>query len=95
MIDLIAAAGIGGLIGFGVRAVLTAGKVGDYDSALATSEGNADRWASEYELADAAHTRCSDALATNTRRLAKIRELADSPQTIRKADVRAVLNGDV
>lgn len=65
MIDLIAAAGIGGLIGFGTCAVLTMGKVADGDAK--------DRSIARYfhEAADAqdAHTRCSDALETARNRI--------------------------
>lgn len=73
MIDLIAAAGIGGLIGFGTCAVLTMGKVSDvradeYESAV--------HWQNMWKHAldtsidnAAAHTRCSDALETARNRI--------------------------
>ena len=88
MIDLIAAAGIGGIIGFGTCAVLTMGKVAD----LRSDELLVDYFDAEYERA--AHDRCADALATKDRKLSAIRDLLDTPRTIRKADLRDVLDGD-
>ena len=88
MIDLIAAAGIGGIIGFGTCALLTMGKVAD----LRSDELLVDYFDAEYERA--AHDRCADALTTTQRKLSAIRDLLDTPRTIRKADLRDVLDGD-
>lgn len=63
MIDLIAAASIGGIVGFGVCAVLTAGKV-------------------------------ADVLSCTQRKLSAIRDLLDTPRTIRKGDVALILDGE-
>lgn len=90
MIDLIAAAGIGGIIGAGVMAALTVSKIADAQS----TDAECTMWEGAWQHAMAAHTRCADALGTSQVKLAKIRELADVPQTLRKADVRAVLDGD-
>ena len=49
MIELIAAAGIGGIIGFGVCAVLTAGRVADHNSDVAEAEANRDHWLARYD----------------------------------------------
>lgn len=82
-------------VGFLVCAMLTQG-------AIADSNAEVDDWQSWLGLAveserehRAAHTRCADALTTTQRKLAKIRELADGKETLRKGDVRAVLDGDV
>lgn len=64
MLDLIAAAGIGGIIGFGTCAVLTAGKV-------------------------------ADALSCTQRKLSAIRDLLDTPRTIRKGELAMILDGEV
>ena len=63
MIDLIAAAGIGGIIGFGTCALLTMGKVAD----LRSDELLVDYFDAEYERA--AHDRCADALETARNRI--------------------------
>lgn len=65
MIDLIAAAGIGGIIGFGTCAVLTMGKVADGD----TKDRSIARYFHEAADAQDAHTRCSDALETARNRI--------------------------
>lgn len=72
MIDLIAAAGIGGIIGFGTCAVLTMGKVADAQS----DDGPYVDWQGacieNIEIAaelKSAHTRCSDALETARNRI--------------------------
>lgn len=44
--------------------------------------------------ANAAHARCADALATKDRKLSAIRDLLDTPRTIRKGELAAVLDGD-
>ncbi len=88
MIDLIAAAGIGGIASGAFVWWTMKDKAADGSTA-------ADHWYESYHNVLTAHCRCGDALATTTRRLEKIRELADTPQTIRKADVRAVLDGEV
>lgn len=76
MLDLIAAAGIGGIIGFGTCAFLTMGKVADGDI-----DRENDAWAAGYDsgykngLRDdahemgAAHDRCADALETARNRI--------------------------
>lgn len=93
MIDLIAAAGIGGIIGFGACAVLTMGKLADANDA-ADWELTALCLTDDLRGAEAAHDRCADALATKDRKLSAIRDLLDTPRTIRKADLRDVLDGD-
>lgn len=124
MLDLIAAASVGGIIGFGICAVLTAGKVADtptdedYEDcqrwrrahwkALVETRTDRDRANEMLEVmtrrgvavaldlvdAQAAHTRCADALSTTQRKLSAIRDLLDTPRTIRKGDVRDVLDGE-
>lgn len=84
MIELIAAAGIGGIIGFWVCAVLTAGKVADeHAQADAINEALHD-----------AHARCADALTCTQRKLSAIRDLLDTPRTIRKGELAMILDGE-
>lgn len=108
MIEIIAAASIGGIVGFGICAVLTAGRAADayeagrgaglkagntaHDAADAISE--ALRWDQVCE-ADAAHSRCADALGTTQRKLSAIRDLLDKPRTIRKGELATILDGEV
>lgn len=47
------------------------------------------RWSAER-----AHTRCADALGTTQRKLSAIRDLLDTPRTIRKGALAAILDGD-
>ena len=93
MIDLIAAAGIGGIIGFGTCAVLTMGKVADQDdwSAIAARE------ADDKVEAEAAHTRCADALTTCQRKLSAIRDLVGPTEGLRRGrlgQIAAILDGE-
>lgn len=103
MLDLIAAASVGGIVGFGICAVLTAGKVADLerdvrltrDVKVAEILPQANQIiAAEAKEARDAHTRCADALTCTQRKLSAIRDLLDTPQTIRKADLRDVLDGE-
>lgn len=94
MIDLIAAAGIGGIIGFGTCAVLTAGKIGDLQEDVRGWFLNyQDECDDRFEAVEA-HTRCADALGTTQRKLSAIRDLLDTPRTIRKGELAAVLDGE-
>lgn len=68
MLDLIAAAGIGGIIGFGTCAVLTMGKVADSGKA-ADWELTALCLSDDLRCVEDAHTRCSDALETARNRI--------------------------
>lgn len=106
MIDLIAAAGIGGIIGAGIMAWRTAGKVADVDFAKRAAiaewrddaddardnEAAANRKAIEFQDA---HTRCADALTTTQRKLSAIRDLLDAPRTIRKGELAMILDGEI
>ncbi len=87
MIDLIAAAGIGGLIGFGTCAVLTMGKVADLSEA---ARGFQDEAATQKAIAKLN----GDACRINQLKLSAIRGLLDTPRTIRKGDLRDVLDGE-
>lgn len=91
MLDLIAAALGFGAIGYAAGAVMTKrtlGKVAD----LRSDELLVDYFDAEYERA--AHDRCADALTCTQRKLSAIRDLLDTPRTIRKADLRDVLDGE-
>lgn len=98
MLDLIAAASIGGIIGFGVCAVMTAGKVADVQAAPSLKSRADDQLIVKLRLERSAltqaHTRCADALTTTQRKLSAIRDLLDKPRTIRKGELAAVLDGD-
>lgn len=104
MLDLIAAAGIGGIIGFGTCAFLTIGKVADGDI-----DRENDAWAAGYDsgykngLRDdahemgAAHTRCADALTTCQRKLSAIRDIVGPTEGLRRGrmgQILAVLDGE-
>lgn len=102
LIEIGIAAGIGGIVGFGVCALFTNGKVDDLALKLWEAEMEA---ATENELgfdrirelreSRAAHTRCADALTTTQRKLSAIRGLLDKPRTIRKGELASILDGDV
>ncbi len=97
MIDLIAAAGIGGIIGFGTCAVLTMAKVADgtaNEEMLEVMTRRGVAVALELVETQDAHTRCADALGTTQRKLSAIRDLLDTPRTIRKGDVALILDGE-
>lgn len=83
MIDLIAAAGVGGIIGFGTCAVLTAARFGD----LADTEAESSMWENAWQHAIAS------AVAANNK-LDAIRDLLDTPRTIRKGEVALILDGE-
>lgn len=78
----------GALVGMGTMAVLTMGKLAD----LRSDELLVDYFDAEYERA--AHDRCADALTTCQRKLSAIRDLLDTPRTIRKGELAAVLDGE-
>ena len=88
MIDLIAAAGIGGIIGFGTCALLTMGKVAD----LRSDELLVDYFDAEYERA--AHDRCADALETARNRIeyALEQETPGSNATVKR--IARILRGE-
>jgi hypothetical protein len=80
MIDLIAAAGIGGIIGFGTCALLTGGRIADEIIERMDAKDEADE--------------ARDNEAAANRKLSAIRDLLDTPRTIRKGELAAVLDGD-
>lgn len=107
MLDLIAAAGIGGIIGFGTCAILSHSKVQDaidfWDDGEQLDELRAEvaEWvdhaafaANEATAAQASYDRASDALGGAQRKLSAIRDLLDTPRTIRKGELAAVLDGE-
>lgn len=101
MIDLIAAAGIGGTVGFFACALLTGGRIADEIIERMDAEDEADEARNNEAAANRvalealdAHTRCSDALTTTQRKLSAIRDLLDKPRTIRKGDVALILDGE-
>lgn len=81
--------GVPGLFvaGFLLCGVFAVGKVADYQPL-------AEALSKRLREAHAAHSRCADALQTVRGKLDAIQDLANSPQTIRKKDIRAVLGGD-
>lgn len=108
MIDLIAAAGIGGIIGAGIMAWRTAGKVTDQSGDASTirdlEEENeivsyaAQSWAAQAGEAERAYTRCADALTTTQRKLSDIRNIVGPTHGLRRGrlgQIAAVLDGDV
>ena len=88
MIDLIAAAGIGGIIGFGTCALLTMGKVAD----LRSDELLVDYFDAEYERA--AHTRCADALETARNRIERALEQITPGANATVLRIGRILRGD-
>ena len=88
MIDLIAAAGIGGIIGFGTCAVLTMGKVAD----LRSDELLVDYFDAEYERA--AHDRCADALETARNRIEYALEQVTPGSNATVKRMARILRGD-
>lgn len=94
MLDPIAAAGIGGIIGGALVWLAMKEKTTAF---LA----NRDYWVAEYDIAsdalleaNTAHTRCADALTTTQRKLSAIRDLLDKPRTIRKGELAMILDGE-
>lgn len=88
MIDLIAAAGIGGIIGFGTCALLTMGKVAD----LRSDELLVDYFDAEYERA--AHDRCADALETARNRIEYALEQVTPGSNATVKRMARILRGD-
>lgn len=88
MIDLIAAAGIGGIIGFGTCALLTMGKVAD----LRSDELLVDYFDAEYERA--AHDRCADALETARNRIERALEQITPGANATVQRIARILRGD-
>lgn len=88
-------AAIAAPVGFLVCAVMT-------QAAIADSSAEVEDWQSwlglavesEREHRDA-HTRCADALSTCQRKLSAIRDLLDTPRTIRKGELAMILDGEV
>jgi len=108
MIDLIAAAGIGGIIGFGTCALLTASKLDRrslFDETLINDLGEeieivssaAEAWAKRAGEEKSAHTRCADALTTTQRKLSAIRDIVGPTEGLRRGrmgQIIAVLDGE-
>lgn len=88
MIDLIAAAGIGGIIGAGIMAWRTAGRV---SAALEDERQARDEAATQKAIAKLN----AESSHLNQSKLSAIRDLLDKPRTIRKGDLASILDGDV
>lgn len=87
MIEIVIATFVGGMIGFGVCAVLTAGKVADVD-------GQSDLVARKaLEFYDA-HTRATDALNATRARIDRLKDVASNQQSVKSGRIIAVLSGD-
>lgn len=90
MLDLIAAAGIGGIIGFGVCAALVQGGIADASAAVAGASAAIDE-------ARADRDRASDAAGTNQRKLSAIRDLVGPTEGLRRGrlgQIAAILDGE-
>lgn len=104
MIDLIAAAGIGGTVGFFACALLTGGRIADeiierMDAKDEADEARNNEAAANRIALDAldAHTRCADALTTTQRKLSSIRDLVGPTEGLRRGrlgQIAAILDGD-
>lgn len=94
MIDLIAAAGIGGIIGFGTCAFLTMGKVADEREYRDDWELTAVGLTDDLHDAKAAHDRCADALETARNRIeyALEQETPGSNATVKR--IARILRGE-
>lgn len=88
MLDLIAAAGIGGIIGFGTCAFLTMGKLADISEAARAFQDEA---ATQKAIAKLN----GEASRLNAGKLSAIRDLLDKPRTIRKGELAMILDGEV
>lgn len=84
----------GALGGFGICAVLTAGKVADERQAYVDENDFANLNLAAKNEAQLAHARCADALTTTQRKLSAIRDLLDKPRTIRKGELAMILDGE-
>jgi len=84
----------GGVVGFFACAVVTSGKLADYSRAIFEADQDSLETIRINGEITAAHSRCADALQTVRGKLEAIEQLANSPDTIRKKDIRAVLGGD-
>lgn len=98
MIDLIAAASIGGIIGFGVCAVMTAGKVADVQAAPSLKSRADDQLIVKLRLERSAltqaHTRCADALTTKTKRIERALDQVTPGANATVKRMAAILRGD-
>lgn len=101
MIDLIAAAGIGGIIGMGIMAWRTHGKVSaaHYLTSEMLEATTRRGVAVALDLVDAqdAHARCADALGTTQRKLSSIRDLVGPTEGLRRGrlgQIAAILDGE-
>lgn len=91
MIEIIASATIGGIVGFGVCAALTAGKVAENDEDWHDfAAEHADR-ALETEKA---HSRASDALSVLQGKRDEILSIIEGNKTVRTSRIRKVLGHD-
>lgn len=93
MLDLIAAAGIGGIIGFGTCALLTMGKVADSGKA-ADWELTALCLSDDLRCVEEAHTRCSDALETARNRIERALEQITPGANATVSRIGRILRGD-
>jgi hypothetical protein len=109
LLTILGTAVIAAPVGFFVCAVLSHGRVQDAIAFWEEGDGEAldklraevAEWvdhaafaANEATAAQAAYDRASDALGGAQRKLSAIRDLLDTPRTIRKADLRDVLDGE-
>ena len=95
IIEILASASVGSMIGFGTCALLTAGKVGDGKS---EADENWALYRQQSQLraeADDAHARCADALNTKTDRIERALacETPKAAHGVRK--MAAILRGDL
>lgn len=95
MIDLIAAAGIGGIIGFGVCAVLTAGRLADEQQAYVDENDFANLNVAAKNEALIAHARCADALTTKTARIERALAVETPKAAHGVKKMAAILRGEL
>lgn len=93
IIEIAIATSVGGIIGFGACAVLTAGKVAD-------AQGNADLWeqseqtcSKHFDEVSAAHALCSDSRNTLLARIDRLKDIASNQQSVKSRRIIAVLEG--
>lgn len=94
MIELIASASLGGIVGFFTCAMMTMSKVADADQAWQDENDFVNLVREKKDEALLAHARATDRGNTLQARIDRLKSIAASQQSVKSGRIVAVLEGD-